>query len=67
MSIRENFNSEDLCPCKSGKQAISCCWSKGRWNKAPALVQVKPIPVEDYALPKCYASLTKKCSKTISR
>jgi hypothetical protein len=41
--------------------------SKGRWNKAPALVQVRPIPVEDYAHPKCSASLTKKCSTKITR
>jgi hypothetical protein len=68
MSIRKNFKPYDLCPCQSGKKAKFCCWiSKGRWNKAPALVQVRPIPVEDYAHPKCYASLTKKCSKKFSR
>ena len=68
MSIRENFKPYDLCPCQSGKKAKFCCLvSKGRWNKAPALVQVRPIPVEDYANPKCYASSTKKCSKKITR
>jgi hypothetical protein len=68
MSIRKNFKPYDLCPCPSGKKAKFCCWiSKGRWNKDPALVQVRPIPVEDYAHPKCYASLTKKCSTKITR
>jgi|SRR4028118_6704 hypothetical protein len=68
MSIRENFKPYDLCPCQSEKKANFCCWvSKKRWNKAPALVQVRPIPVEDYANPKCYASLTKKCSTKITR
>jgi hypothetical protein len=68
MSIRENFKPYDLCPCQSGKKAKFCCWiSKGRWNKAPALVQVRPIPVEDCANPKCYASLTNKCSTKITR
>jgi hypothetical protein len=67
-SIIENFNSYELCPCQSGKQAISCCWvSKGRWNKAPAPIQVRPIPVKDYAHCKCYASLTNKCSQKKSR
>jgi len=68
MSIRKNFKPYDLCPCQSEKKAKFCCWiSKGRWNKAPALVQVRPIPVEDYAHPKCYAYLTKKCSTKITR
>jgi uncharacterized protein YchJ len=54
MNIRENFKAYDLCPCQSGKKAKFCCLvSKKRWNKAPALVQVRPIPVEDYAHPKC--------------
>lgn len=68
MSIIKNFKAYDLCPCESGKKANFCCLvSKWRWNKAPALVQVRPIPVEDYANPKCYASLTNKCSKKITR
>ena len=67
MSIRENFKPYDLCPCQSGKKAKFCCWiSKGRWNKAPAPVQVGHIPVE-YAHNNCYASLTNKCSTKLSR
>jgi uncharacterized protein YchJ len=58
MNLRENFKAYDLCPCQSGLKVKFCCGgaSKKRWNKAPALVQVRPIPVEDYANPKCYAS-----------
>ena len=67
MNLRENFKAYDLCPCESGKKAKFCCLvSKKRWNKAPAPVQVGDISV-DYAHRKCYASLTNKCSETISR
>ena len=67
MSIRENFKPYDLCPCQSGKKAKFCCWiSKGKWNKAPLLIQVRDIAV-DYAHSKCYASSTNKCSTKISR
>ena len=68
MNLRENFKAYDLCPCQSGLKVKFCCGgaSKKRWNKAPALVQVRPIPVKDYAHRKCYASLTNKCSETIS-
>ena len=67
MNLRENFKAYDLCPCQSGKKAKFCCLvSKNRWNKAPAPVQVGDISV-DYAHRKCYASLTNKCSETISR
>lgn len=54
MSIRENFKPYHLCPCQSGEKAKFCCLvSNKMWNKAPALVQVKPIPVKNYANPKC--------------
>ncbi len=43
-------------PERKKSKVLLLGYSKKRWNKAPALVQVRPIPVEDYANPKCYAS-----------
>lgn len=53
------------CRCLSGRPAGICCYTGGRWHKAPAILGLRSLP-KVTAIPKCYMSALGSCTGTIS-